>query len=177
MTKPSLSLQERAVRLLERQGMVRLSEFRAAGITAATVARMEAKGDVTRLARGVYQLPDQPAGVNHELALACKLVPNGIVCLVSALAFHELTDTIPARVWLAIGPKDRKPTITRPALQIVRFQPARERAGITTHMIEGVAVAITNLARTVVDLFRYRLPAGTRYQKSPGLNLAIEGLR
>lgn len=84
---------------------------------------------------------------------------------------------MPARVWLAIGPKDRKPTFTHPALQIVRFQPTRERAGIKQHDIEGVSVAITNPARTVVDLFRYRSPAGTRYRKSPGLNLAMEGLR
>ncbi len=175
MTKSVQTQAERAVRLLDRQGMMRLSEFRAAGITAATITRMEAAGQVVRLMRGLYQLPDRSVDVHHELALAAKLVPNGIVCLVSALSYHELTDTVPARVWMAIGPKDRKPSFTRPALQVVRFQASR--VDIERHEIEGVSVAITTPARTVIDLFRYRSPAGTRFRKSPGLNLAVEGLR
>jgi predicted transcriptional regulator of viral defense system len=104
------------------------------------------------------------------------MVPSGVICLVSALAFHELTDAIPSRVWIAIGPKDRKPTVVRPALQIVRFGAGTLKAGVQSQVIDGVAVPITNPAKTVVDLFRYRARAG-RYQKSPGLNLALEGLR
>lgn len=156
--------------------MVRLAEFAAAGITAATIARMEKRGEVVRLARGLYQLADRPVDANHELALATKLVPGGVVCLVSALAFHELTDAIPSRVWMAIGSKDRKPAIRRPRLQIVRFAPKLLGRGFTRHAIDGVDVRITTPARTVVDLFRYRQSAGRRYQKSPGLAVALEGL-
>ena len=174
--KSTLTQRERALRLLQKQGMVRLAEFAAAGITAATIARMEKGGEVDRLKRGLYRLPGQSADANHDLALVAKLVPGSVVCLVSALAFHELTDTIPSRVWIAIESKDRKPAVTQPALQIVRFAPEMLRSGIENHVIDGVDVAITTPARTVVDLFRYRAPAGRRFQKSPGLNLALEVL-
>src|SRR3984885_10923280 len=103
----------KALAVLRQRGLTRLSEFRKAGITAATISRMETAGTISRLARGLYQLPDAVVGPNHTLAEASKLVPKGIICLTSALAFHELTDQVPARVWLAIGPKDRRPRHAR----------------------------------------------------------------
>lgn len=175
--KNAATQRDRAIRLLQKQGMVRLAEFGTVGITAATIVRMEKGGEVDRVGRGLYRLAGQSADANHDLALVAKLVPGSVVCLVSALAFHELTDTIPSRVWIAIGSKDRKPVLKQPALQIVRFAPEMLRSGIAHHVIDGVDVAITTPARTVVDLFRYRAPAGRRFQKSPGLNLALEGLR
>lgn len=169
--------EDMAVSLLKERGMARLSEMTKAGVTAATVARMKEKGALVQLSRGLYQLPDASLDVNHSLAEASKLVPKGVICLVSALAFHGLTDTIPPRVWIAIGPKERLPRVKRPALQTVRFPDKLLRAGIERHMIEGVAVRIYSQAKTVADLFRYRQSQGTRYRKSPGLNLALEGLR
>ncbi len=157
--------------------MARRSELVDVGITAATLSRMERQGLIVRLARGLYQLPDASLDANHSLAEAAKLVPKGVVCLVSALAFHELTDAVPARVWLAIGPKDRRPKKSHPPLQFVRFSEKLLRSGVEEHIIEGVRVRVTDPARTVVDLFRYRQRAGKRYQQSPGLNLALEGLR
>jgi predicted transcriptional regulator of viral defense system len=177
MMTQSTGQQDQAFSLLKQQGMVRLSEFTKAGVTAATVSRMKEKGLITQLGRGLYQLSGTSLDVNHTLAEAAKHVPRGVICLVSALAFHDLTDTIPSRVWMAIGPKDRRSLITRPPLQLVRFKPELLRAGVETHQIEGVPVNITSPAKTVVDLFRYRQRAGVRYRHSPGLNLAIEGLR
>jgi predicted transcriptional regulator of viral defense system len=177
MTSTSPRQQDRAISLLQQRGIVRLSELTAAGITAATVSRMKEKGLVLRLGRGLYQLPETSIDANHSLAEAAKLVPKGVVCLVTALAFHQLTHTMPSRVWMAIGPKDRQPRAAHPPLQFVRFRDKMLRSGITEHLIEGVRVRIYNPAKTVVDLFRYRQRAGKRYQKSPGLNLALEGLR
>lgn len=177
MNTPQTRQQDRALSLLKQQGIARLSELTEAGITAATVSRMKEKGLIHQLRRGLYQLPDAPVGANHSLAEAAKLVPKGVICLTSALAFHELTDTIPSHVWIAIGPKDRRPKIDDPLLQVVRFTPHLLSTGIKEHAIEGVQVKITQPARTIVDLFRYRRSAGKRYQKSPGLNLALEGLR
>jgi len=169
--------QERALSLLNRQGMARLSELAREGVTAATIARMREKGLILQLSRGLYQLPDAGGDANQALAEAAKLVPKGVVCLTSALAFHELTDAIPRSVWMAIGPKDRRPAVTQPPLQIVRFRGKMLDEGIEKHAIEGVQVRIYNVAKTIVDLFRYRQSAGKRYRKSPGLNLALEGLR
>jgi predicted transcriptional regulator of viral defense system len=177
MSSSSETQQGRALSLLKQQGMVRLSEFREAGITATTVSRMKERGLLLQLNRGLYQLPDASIETHHTLAEAAKLVPKGVVCLTSALAFHGLTDTIPSRVWMAIGAKDRRPRIDTPPFQFVRFGEKVLTSGIAEQTIEGVRVRIYNPAKTVVDLFRYRRRAGKRYQKSPGLNLALEGLR
>lgn len=168
---------EQALALLKTHGIVRLTEFIKHGITAASIRRLEEKGQVTRLARGLYQLPDLELDTHHSLAEAAKRVPKGIVCLTSALAYHELTDALPSRVWMAIGPKDWLPQSADPPLQIVRFGPKVFSSGIERHLIEGVEVRIYSAAKTIVDLLRYRHSAGVRYRQSPGLNLAIEGLR
>src|SRR3974390_3077213 len=103
--------QERALVLLSKRGIARLSELTKEGITAATLTRMREKGLILRPSRGLYQLAGAGGDANHALAEAAKLVPRGVVCLVSALAFHGLTDTISRSVWMAIGPKDRRPAI------------------------------------------------------------------
>jgi len=177
MDQTAKSQQDRALSLLGKQGMVRLSEFKEVGVTAATVSRMKKKGLVLQLSRGLYQLPDASVDTHHALAEAAKLVPKGVICLTSALAYHGLTDAIPSRVWMAIGSKDRRPRVDVPPLQIVRFGEKVLTSGTKEHIIEGVRVRIYDPAKTVVDLFRYRRSAGKRYQKSPGLNLALEGLR
>src|SRR5271170_952829 len=147
--------QDRALFLLNRQGMARLSEFAKEGVTAATIARMRERGLILQLSRGLYQLPDAGGDTNHALAEAAKLVPKGVVCLVQALAFHQPTDAMPRSVGVAIGPKDRRPAARHPPLQIVRFRDKMLHAGIEEHRIEGVTVRIYNVAKTVVDLFRY----------------------
>lgn len=161
--------QDRAVALLKQRGMVRLAEFRAKGITAATISRLERAGAVVRLGRGLYQLPDATVDAHHVLAEASKRVPKGVICLVSALAFYDLTDQMPARVWMAIGPKAWRPRIDYPAIRFVRFPKERLEEGVEFHVIDGVQVPIFGVAKTVADVFRYRRVLGT--------TLAIEGLR
>ena len=87
-----------ALALLKRRGMTRLAEFGQAGITATTVSRMEQAGEVVRLARGLYQLPDAALDPHQSLAEVARLVPKGVICLASALAFHGLTDQMPPKV-------------------------------------------------------------------------------
>jgi len=87
-----------ALALLKQQGMTRLAEFSEAAITATTVGRMERAGEVVRLARGLYQLPDAALDAQQALAEAARLVPKGVICLASALAFHGLTDQVPPKV-------------------------------------------------------------------------------
>lgn len=135
------------------------------------------KGLVRRLGRGLYQLPDASLDAHHSLAEAAKMVPKGVICLVSALAFHELTGTMPSRVWMAIGSRDRKPRVTQPPIQFVRFNDRVLRTSIESHVIEGVLVQVCTPAKTVVGLFRYRQRQGPRHRKSPSLGLALEGLR
>ncbi len=168
MPRPSLQRQK-ARALLTKCGMVRLSEFRNAGVTAATISRMEKDGEVVRLRRGLYQLPDAQLDAQHSLAEAAMHVPKGVVCLVSALAFHGLTDQLPAKIWMAIGNKDWSPRGDRPPLRIVRFADALLSDNVETHIIEGVPVKIYGIAKTIADCFRHR--------RAVGLSVAIEGLQ
>ncbi|WIW50631.2 type IV toxin-antitoxin system AbiEi family antitoxin domain-containing protein (plasmid) [Bradyrhizobium sp. 62B] len=159
---------DRAISLLQKRGMMRLAEFLQEGITAATISRMEQKGTLNQLSRGLYQLPDALLDSNHSLAVAAKLIPNGVICYDSALAFHELTDRIPPYVWIAIGPRDSRPKIARPRIQITRFGPKEFDKGIKHYTIEGISVLIYTPAKTIVDLFKsaqrqkafYNAPAG-----------------
>jgi predicted transcriptional regulator of viral defense system len=158
-----------ALALLRRRGMTRLAEFNAAGITATTVSRMERAGEVVRLARGLYQLPDAALDAQQSLAEAARLVPKGVICLASALAFHGLTDQMPPKVWIAIGRKDWRPRITYPPIRIARFSDELLRRGVEHKKIAGTSVPVFGVAKTVADLFRYRRTVGDA--------LAIEGLR
>ena len=115
------SQRQMARELLEAQGIMRLGEFTRAGVTAATVSRMERDGEVVRLARGLYQLPDVDLDAHHCLAEAAKRYPKGVVCLISALAFHDITDQVPNRVWLAIGRTDWTPRASDTSVGVLRF--------------------------------------------------------
>lgn len=163
------SQRETAHALLAERGILRLAELREAGVTAATVSRMERDGDVIRLSRGLYQLPDAPLDVNHSLAEAAKRVPRGVVCLVSALAFHGLTDQLPGKVWMAIGRRDWAPASNGVPIRVVRFADNLLAESVETHAIEGVSVKVFAVAKTVADCFRHR--------NKIGQSVAIEGLQ
>jgi predicted transcriptional regulator of viral defense system len=163
--------------LLQGRGMARLYEFIKEGITAATISRMEQKGLVNQLSRGLYQLPDAPLDANHSLAVAAKLVPNGVICHDSALAFHELTDRIPPFVWVAIGAREWRPRITQPRILIVRFGPKAFDKGIEHHTIERVSVPIYSPAKTIVDLFKSARQQKALYNSSTGLAHATLGMK
>jgi predicted transcriptional regulator of viral defense system len=170
MPTPNTSTQRsQALTLLKRRGMTRLTEFSAAGITATTVGRMERAGEVVRLARGLYQLPDAALDAQQSLAEAARLVPKGVICLASALAHHGLTDQMPPKVWIAIGRKDWRPRLSYPPIRIARFSDELLQRGVERKKIAGTPVPVFGVAKTVADLFRYRRTVGDA--------LAIEGLR
>ena len=165
----SMSQRQIAHTVLTASGISRLAELREAGVTAATLSRMERDGEVLRLARGLYQLSDAPLDVHHSLAESAKRVPKGVVCLVSALAFHGLTDQLPRKVWLAVGQKDWTPGPEGTPIRLVRFTDRLLTEGVETHRIERVPVKVFGVAKTIADCFRYR--------NKIGLSVAIEGLQ
>ena len=159
----------RAVELLRTHGIIRLSEFKDTQITAATISRLVDDGEVLRISRGLYQLRDASIEANHSLAEAAKRVPKGIVCLTSALAYHELTDQLPRAVWMAIGTKDWAPKEDGLPIRIVRFTNALLADGVITVHIENVPVKIFGVAKTIADCFRHR--------RTVGQAVALEGLQ
>jgi predicted transcriptional regulator of viral defense system len=177
MKKPKKTQQKTAVAILERLGLARPIDLERYGITRTTLARMVLAGTVERVDRGLYRLVDNAAVGDETLAKAAKLVSSGVICLTSALAFHELTDVVPSRVWIAVQSNSRQPSERKIPLQVVRFRGEHFTSGIEKHVIGGVTVRIYNPSKTIVDLFRYRKNSGTRYKSSPGLNIAIAGMR
>jgi predicted transcriptional regulator of viral defense system len=168
MSQPS-SQRQIAQAFLEARGIARLAELRAAGVTAATVSRMERDGEIVRLARGLYQLPDALLDAHHSLAEAAKRLPRGVICLVSALAFHDLTDQLPKKVWMAIGKSDWSPKANGVPIRVVRFSDSLLVESVEIHEIEGVSVKVFGVAKTVADCFRHR--------SKIGLTVALEGLQ
>lgn len=160
---------EKALELLARHPMMRLRDFAIHGIDRETLSRLVRDGVVVRPARGLYQLADTPANAHRTLAEAAALVPKGVICLVSALQFHELTLQMPSSIWMAIERTAWRPRIDYPPIHFVRFTPAALSEGVERHHIDGIEVAITDPARTIVDCFRYRAKIG--------IDIALEGLR
>lgn len=160
---------QRAKRLLTDRGMVRLRDFIAAGIAEETLARLVRQGEVVRAARGLYQHADLEPDVAHTMAEAAKIVPNGVVCLVSALQFHGLTVQTPSRVWIAIRRSSWTSTATWPPMRFVYFGESAFGTAIETHKVKRVPVRVYGVAKTVVDCFRYR--------NKIGIDIALEALR
>lgn len=160
---------EQVLKLLKTRGIARLGELMAAGVAQETVARLVRSGRVIRLARGLYQLPGGSLETAHGFAEACKLVPKGVVCLVSALQYHELTVQLPRAIWIAIETGSHTPHISHPPMRFVRFSEKAMSEGVERRKIEGVAVRVTDPATTVADCFRFR--------SKVGIDAAVEGLR
>ncbi len=168
MSRP-LDQRKTALRLLKRRGIMRLSELMVEGIHPPTLARLVEQGVVARPSRGLYELADAEVELHHVLAEMAKRVPKGVVCLISALQFHEITLQMPSSVWMAIGEKDHKPRIDRPAARFVHFGEKALTRGLKIHVIDAVPVKVFEPAKSVVDCFRYR--------RLVGLDVALEALR
>lgn len=159
----------RAIDLLRRRGIMRLNQLRVRGIHPPTLSRLVQEGEVVRPGRGLYELADAEVTLGHSLAEVAVRVPKGIICLVSALHYHEITLQNPRSVWVAIGEHVHKPKVPHLAVRFLHFGDAALGLGVETVVIDGVKVRIFSAAKTVVDCFRYR--------RIVGLDVALEALR
>lgn len=150
-------------------GTFRLTDVRARGIHPETVYRLMRRGELERVGRGLYRVTGAMVTEHHGLVLAAAVVPEGVVCLLSALSFHELTTQIPFEVWIAVDRRAAAPRHPAVQLRIMRFSGAALTVGVEAHEIEGRRVRVYSAPKTVVDCFRYR--------NLVGLDVAIEALR
>ncbi len=148
---------------------MRQSEMTNCGVNPATLARLVKDGILHRPSRGLYELADAEIGISHSLAEVAKRVPNGVICLVSALQFHDITLQVPRSVWIAIGSKDRKSALKYPPTRVVRFNRKALTLGAEIQTIDSVPVKIFDPAKSIVDSFRFR--------NAVGLAVALEALR
>ena len=160
---------ERTMQYVRRKGIVRPRDLEALGIPREYLLRLHRQGKLSRSGRGIYTLPDAAVTERHSYAEVAKRVPEAILCLLSALAFHELTTQSPAEVWIALGKGARKPAILSPSLRVVRLTEPSLSEGVEEHTVEGVPVRVYSAAKTVADCFKFR--------NKIGLYVAIEALK
>lgn len=139
------------------------------GLPRETVRRLAAKGLVERAARGVYLSPAASRSAHRDFLIVAARVPNGVFCLISALAFHRLTTEMPHEVWLAVGLKARTPAIDTPPIRLVRLSEGPLTAGVEIHVEHGVPLPVFSPAKTVADCFKFR--------SRIGIDVAIAALR
>lgn len=163
--------QTRKAELLFRQhgGTLRTKEALAAGVHPRTLYALRDAGVLERLSRGLYRLADSPPLANPDLVTVSLRAPDAVICLISALAYYELTTQIPHQVYVAILRGARPPRFDHPPLRIFSFGDKAFSAGIETHSVDGVSVRIYSPEKTLVDCFKYR--------SRIGLDTAIEAIR
>lgn len=160
---------DRLLRLARKSGIVRARDVGAKGIPRVVLTRVVSSGELQRVGRGLYAPADRRISENAFLAELAIKSPQGVVCLLSALRFHELTTQSPFEIWWAVPSKARAPRTQFPPLRIVRMSLASLVAGVETHRIDGTNVRIFGIAKTVADCFKYR--------GKIGLDVALEALR
>ncbi len=153
----------------DRGGTLRTSEAIAVGVHPRTLYGMQRSGELERLARGLYRLASLPPLSDPDLATVAKLVPQGVICLISALAYHELTTQIPHEVHLALPRTARNPALKYPPLRVFRFSKDAFEAGIETRTVDRMPVRIYSPEKTLADCFKFR--------NKIGLDVVLEALR
>jgi len=144
------------LKMAKANGMVRPRDLRPLGIAQAYLQRLAERGVLNRVGRGIYMLSSAEISEHHALAEVSKRFPRGLICLLSALRFHELGDETPNQVWLALPANAPAPRASDFRVRVVRYAPLAMETGVEVHRIEGVEVRLTSKARTIVDCFRFR---------------------
>lgn len=157
------------ISLAKRQGLVRARDLAGAGIPRQYLSIACERGLLERLDRGLYSLPGGIESEHRSLLEVCKLVPAGVVCLLSALQFHGMTTQNPFEVWLAIGESKDSPKINVVQLRIARFSADSLKTGVEVHRVDGAQIRVFSAAKTVADCFKYR--------NKIGVDVATEALR
>jgi len=153
----------------EHNGILRTSQALKLGIHSDTLYAMYGERQITRESRGVYRLADLPALSNPDLVQVALRVPKAVICLISALAFHDLTTQIPHRVYIALPRKMQKPFMQYPPLEVILRPHIPYNAGIEEHTLDGVTIRIYNQEKTIADCLRY--------EKRVGKDVVLEALK
>jgi len=164
-----MAVKDKIINLVKKMGIIRPRDIEAMGIPREYLMRLYRQGKLERIGRGLYILPGSISSESISLAEIAKRVPHAVVCLLSALAFHELTTQLPSRIWIAIENKKWKPRIEYPSIELIRMSGKAYQFGIEMHDIEGVPVMVYSPAKTVADCYKFR--------NKIGLDVALEALR
>ena len=162
-------LERSVLAMAEQRPLLRARDLAEQKLPTMALTRLVAAGRLERVARGVYSLPGRTLSEHRSLAEAALRVPQGVVCLLSALRVHGIGTQAPFEVWLAIPRNSPTPKLDRPALRAVRMSGPALSEGIELTQIDGVTVPVFNAAKTIADCFKFR--------NKIGLDVALEALR
>jgi predicted transcriptional regulator of viral defense system len=161
---------DRAVGVFKRHGgMLRTTHALRAGVHPSTLYAMRDSGMLEVLSRGVYRLADSSPLGNPDLVTVATRVPSGVICLISALAFHDLTTQIPHEVHVALPRGAEEPRLKHPPIKTYRFTGEAFTEGIEIHELDNVGVRIYSPEKTLADCFKFR--------NKIGLDTAVEAIR
>ena len=161
--------QEAAVlELAKQRPLLRARDLVSKGLPTIGLTRLVAARKLERVARGVYSLPNRRVTEHSSLAEVCLRVPNAVVCLPSALRFHGIGTQAPFEVWIALPYKASTPKLDSPDIRVIRMSSAGLAEGVETTVIDGVTVSVFDLAKTIVDCFKFR--------NKLGIDVALEAL-
>lgn len=161
---------EKAIVMFKKHGgILRTAQAMRAGIHPATFYAMRDSGALEKVSRGVYRLASGSPLGNPDLVIVAARIPGGVICLISALSFHELTTQIPHQVHVALPNGAEEPRLDHPPLQTYRFSGTAFTEGVETHDIDGVKVKIYGPEKTIADCFKFR--------SRIGLDTAVEAIR
>lgn len=153
----------------EHQGVLRTSQAIQLGIAPRTLYMMRDAGTLIEVSRGLYRLADLPPLSQPDLVAVALRIPRGVICLISALAYHNLTTQIPHAVYVALPRDAEKPRLDYPPIRLFWFSGQALTTGVEKHTLDGVSVKIFSPEKTVADCFKYR--------NKIGLNIALEALK
>lgn len=160
---------ERILALAKSKGILRTRDVDSAGAPRALLASLADDGRLLKLGRGMYTLPDRAASEHESFAEVATRSESGVLCLLSALRFHDLTTQQSSEIWLAIPHKARAPRLDYPPLRIIRMSGLAMTEGVDVADVGSVQVRVFNVAKTVADCFKFR--------NKIGLDVALEALR
>ena len=161
---------DRAVEIFQKRGgILRTAQAVRAGIHPSTLYAMRDSGVLERVSRGVYRLADSPPLGNPDLVTVATRIPNGVICLISALSFHDLTTQIPHEVHVALAAGAEEPRLDFPPIRTYRFVGESFSEGVETHDLDGIGVRVYCAEKTLADCFKFR--------NKIGLDVAVEALR
>lgn len=153
----------------EHGGVMATKEAIESGIHRRTLYAMRDTGILETISRGRYRLAELPPLSNPDLTTVALRVPRGVICLLSALSFHELTTQVPHEVYIALPRGSEEPRIDSPPVRIFKFSERAFAEGIKTHEVDGIPVKAYSPAKTVADCFKFR--------NKLGMDVAMEALR
>ena len=164
-----MNRKQKILELAKKMGIIRPRDVEAEGISRMYLHRMYQRGEIERIGRGLYALPESMNSESFSLAEVAKQIPDGVICLISALHFHNLTTQVPHKVWVAIENKKWEPEFRYPPIELVRLTGSAFSFGVEIHYVNNVPTKIYSPAKTVADCFKFR--------NKIGLDIALEALR